>query len=279
MLYTTSFEDIIESISNICGCSEKAIHNFLKQSRPYRNTAESDINIHRFFRSLGIEFTGNNELFEVIKFDSCVVSHLTTRINPPNESDIYCLIDTLVKPTDISKFLASKSITFKKEKQGLNVYYNGELVDWNNFNCSSSYRARKRLRTQGKYIDNCINGFLFNHLFWEDSNVEHIKYCPEIVIDICDELKRRDIISEWEKISTTYALGFIMDVGDITFDEYTRFKTTKSKIYLIYKFIVYFLVQIYHNEWSARLDNPIIRLKDNKSVSKENIFGYYKIDR
>ena len=279
VLHTTSCEDIVESISNICSCSEAAINNYLKHSRPFRNTFATDIKLNPFFTAIGIKFSGNNELFEAIKFDSCIISHLTTRTSPPDESDIYCLIKVLSKSTDISRFLASKGITFKETGQGLITYYNGDIVDWNSFNRIYTARIRKRLRKRGKYIDNCINGFLFNHLFWKDANVEHIKYCPEIVTDICDVLNRQDAIREWGSISKSYALGFMADVNDIIFDKHAQFKMTKSKIYLIYKFVIYYLVQMYHGAWEPRFDNPMIRLKDNSSVGKENIVGFYEIER
>lgn len=279
VLYTTSTEDIIESISNICGCSEAVIKSYLKRSRPFRNTFAGDIKLNPFFSAIGIQFNGNNDLFEIIKFDSCVVSHLTTRTSPPDKSDIYCLIKALSEDTDISRFLASKGITFKKTGQGLVVYYNNRIVDWNRFDDSAAYRIKKRIRTRGKYIDNCINGFLFNHLIWEDSNVEHIKDCPEIVFDICHVLSRYDIHQEWSNISKTYTLGFLTDVKDIIFDEHTRYKTVKSKIYLIYKYVIYYLVQVYHDAWETRFDNPIIRMKDNSSVIKENIIGFYEVER
>ncbi|WP_073028618.1 hypothetical protein [Desulfosporosinus lacus] len=81
------------------------------------------------------------------------------------------------------------------------------------------------MRKRGKYIDNCINGFLINDYFWEDSNVDHIKGCPEIVSDICYLLKRQDIIREWQKVAAPYALGFIADVKDIVVDGYSQHNT------------------------------------------------------
>ena len=278
-LYTTSPEDIIESISDICNCSKDNINNYINRSRPFINLFAGDINLNQFFKAIGVPFSGNNELLEIIKFDSCVISHLTTRTSLADESDILCLIKVLSGATDISRFLASKEITFKETAEGLVTYYNNKIVDWKKFDSPFAYRMIKRLRIRGKYIDNCINGFLFNHLIWEDSNAEHIKDCPEIVTDICYVLNRQDILHEWRSISTSYTLGFLADVKDIIFDEHSRFKTTKSKIYLIYKYAVYYLVQLHHGVWNSRFDNPIIRLKDNCSISKDNIFGFYEIER
>lgn len=129
---------------------------------------------------------------------------------------------------------------------------------------------------RGKYIDNCINGFLFNDYFWQDSNAEHIHGCPEIMRDICTLLHREAVIDEWKNISKSYALGFLADVKDIIFDNYTNYNTVKSKIYLTYKFVLYYLIQKHHNKWNPRHDNTIIRLNDNHSVKKENIISNHQ---
>jgi len=52
----------------------------------------------------------------------------------------------------------------------------------------------------------------------------------------------------------------------------------KSKIYLIYKFIIYYLIQKHYNQWDECHDNVKLRLKDNYSVNKDRIVGFYKIE-
>ena len=277
IFYTNSYDDIIESMSVISGCSVNSIKTWLKQSQPFINTSESDIKLNSFFKKIGIKFTGNNELYEIIKFNSCVISHLTTRIRQPDKLDIYCLIKALSMPTDISNFLASKGLIFKKTAQGLATYYENKIVDWNDYDNYSTARIKVRLRVKDKYIDNCINGFLFNDLIWKDSNVRHIKDCPEIVSDICEVLKIEEIVHEWNNISKPYVVGFLAEVKDIIFDK-TRLKTTKSKIYLIYKYAIYYLVQCYHGIWNPIFDNQMVRLHDNCSVDKKSIVGFYEIE-
>lgn len=279
ILYTTSYDDIIESISEICNCRADNIRDYIQNSQPFKNTAIRDVRYKLFFNEIGINFNGHKEMYETIKFDSVVVSHLTTRITEPDTTDIYYLGKVLTERTDISDFLASKRLYFKRSPQGLMLYYNKEVVDWNNFNSSIASRIKVRLRVNGSYMDNCINGFLFNHLFWEDGDVEHIRDCPEILSDICHVLRRNDIIKEWGTLSKSYALGFLAEVKDIIFDEHTKFRTTKSKIYLIYKYVIYYLIQNYHGVWNPRFDNPKIRLHDNESVSKDKIIGFYEIKR
>ncbi|MFA6808754.1 MAG: hypothetical protein WCR27_07160, partial [Eubacteriales bacterium] len=169
-------------------------------------------------------------------------------------------------------------ITFKETSKGLNAYYNNEKLDLDKFENYYAARLRGRLRKKGRRIDNGINGFLINDHFWKDSNVTHPKDCPELVSDIYHLIKRHDIIRKWEKTTTQYALGFLADVKDIIFDYHTRYKTNNSKVYFIYKNVIYYLIQYYHDKWNPRFDNLMLRLKDNITLCKEKIIGYYRIE-
>lgn len=278
ILYTSSYSNIIKSMAEICGCTQKVIKNYIQNAQPLKNTLPENINLVSFFRDVGVKFRGNTELFNKVKFDACIMSHVTSRINPPNETDVLYLIKVLSEKTDLNIFLESKGITFKETSKGLNTYYNNEKLDLDKFDNSYAARLSSRLRKKGRRIDNCINGFLINDHFWEDSNVTHLKDCPELVLDICHLIKRHDIIREWEETTTPYALGFLADVKDIIFDYHTRYKTINSKVYFIYKNVIYYLIQYYHDTWNPRFDNLMLRLKDNITVSKENIIGFYKIE-
>lgn len=279
IMYTTSFDNIIKSISDICNCDRNNITTYLKDSESFINQSIEEIKLEPFFKNIGLDFKNKNELYNLIKFDSSIICHLTSRINEPDKSDIYCLTRCFLQSTDISNFLSDNGITFKKNGDSLITYLNNETIDWDNFHDSRANRIKVRLRIRGKYIDNCINGFLFNDYFWQDSNIEHINDCPEIMRDMCTLLHREDVINEWKNISKSYALGFLADIKDIIFDNYTNCNTVKSKIYLTYKFVLYYLIQKYHNKWNPRHDNTIIRLNDNYSVDKENIIGFYEIER
>lgn len=278
VLYTTSNDDIIESIVDIVKCKKELINDYIRSSNINHNTIIDNINLELFFKKIGLDFNGKNELYELIKFDSIIISHLTSRLETPKDKPILNLLDTLTSDTDLSSFLKFKGLIFKEEKNQLNTYYNGNIVNWDLYSNSYASRIKVRFRKKGKYIDNCINGFLFNYFFWKDSDVEHIIKCPEILHDICSVLKREDIIDEWRKSVKTYALGFEASVKDIIIDERCRLKTKRSKIYYIYKQVIYFLCLDYKNLWEDRWDNPIIRLKDNLSLPSANFFGYYEVE-
>lgn len=272
-LYTSSVADIIKSIANICGATKKDIEKYLENTHPFDNTWAEDINIASFFNGIGIRFDSKAELYTKIKFDTCVMSHVTSRITPPNNTDVLNTIKVLTTETDLSKYLKSYGIIFKESSKCIDVYYNSEKLD-----VSNDAMLRRRLRKEGNWMDNCINGFLINDNFWKDSNVVHLKSCPEIVSVVCCKIKRHDIIREWNEKTTPYALGFLVNLQDIIFDEYTKYKTIKSKVYFTYKNLIYYLVQNYHGEWNPRFNNLIIRLKDNLIVSRENVIGYYEIE-
>ena len=252
ILWTTSYEDIINSIEDICGCEKEKIEKYIETSQPFINIDITKINVEKFFKYIGVKFDDKQELFDRIKFDSCVISHVTSRMETPDKSDIYSLADSLILPTALRGFLSSKGLIFKEDNFKIQTYHNNEIVDWDKFDEDEVYgnigRVKNRLLTEGRYIDNCINGFLFNDCFWKDSDVSQIIKCPEIILDICGVLNRFDIIDEWKKASIPYALGFLANIKDVTIDEYSNYKTMKSKIYLIYKFIIYYLIQKHYNQ-------------------------------
>lgn len=76
----------------------------------------------------------------------------------------------------------------------------------------------------------------------------------------------------------SYVVSFSVNINDIILDSYTKYRTSKSKVYIIYKIILYYLVQSNNNLWSPKFDNEIIRLKDNLSVNKENIIDFFEIE-
>lgn len=114
ILYTTSFDNIIESISDICNCNVNNITTYLKDSEPFINQPIEEIKLEPFFRNVGLEFKNKNELYNLIKFDSSIICHLTSRINEPDKSDIYSLTRCFLESTDISNYLSDNGITLKK---------------------------------------------------------------------------------------------------------------------------------------------------------------------
>ncbi len=130
---------------------------------------------------------------------------------------------------------------------------------------------KKRLRISGKYKDNCVNGLLINESIWKYADVDHIINYPEFLYDIYKVLRRADVVDIWEDKSKAYVLGYRCNINDVIFDNHRNYKTKKARIYLAYKYFIYYLCLSDKNYWSPRFDNTIISLKDNISVEKEHL--------
>jgi len=114
ILYPTSYDYIIKSISEICNCRDDNIRDYIQNSQIFKNTAIRDVRHKLLFNEIGINFNGHKEMYETIKFDSVVISHLTTIITDPATTDIYYLGKVLTERTDISNFLASNGLFLRE---------------------------------------------------------------------------------------------------------------------------------------------------------------------
>jgi len=185
VLNTISKEKLIESMSKILNCTNAAIEVFAYDLRNInRNTNVDEINLERFFDFIGLDVSNKKKLFELNRFDSIIVSHLTSRI----ENIEFCkkpllnLFDALSSATELSQFLELEGLKFIRKAKKLITIYNGQEVDWGNFrqcgNMTSNAAMLKRRLWGGKYAaDRCVNGFLFNDCIWDDGNVKHITRC------------------------------------------------------------------------------------------------------
>lgn len=180
ILYTHSVDDIKGCIARICKCNLNDIDNYLSKHKNLIDEDVININLEEFFSSLGVRFANKTNLYEVIKFDKLVISHLSSRQSAPDDKKILCLADVLTIDTELSNFLKENGLKFSKGMYGLDVFYDGDLIDWDSFDKVYKYRIKGRL--QKINCDNCINGFLFNDEIWKDSDVEHLMNCPEIII-------------------------------------------------------------------------------------------------
>ena len=278
ILDITSKENLIESIAEICDCNKDSILNYIKTASVFTHTPKEEIKLEPFFKALGLKFQNKSELYDLIKFDMITVSHITTRKSTPNNTDIYPVTECLLRKNDLTTCLNNYGLIFKKNGNEVITFFNNKKIEWDNFEHPFSNRISKRLKFKGEYIDNCINGFLINEKIWEDSDVEHIKTCPEILSDICEVLDIDYIKEIWEGEAVPYVVSFLVNINDIILDSYSKYRTSKSKVYIIYKIILYYLVQSNNNLWYPKFDNEIIRLKDNLSVKKENIIDFFEIE-
>lgn len=286
VLNTMSKENLLESMSKLLNCSETSIEVFAYDLRNInRNTNVDDINLNNFFNFVGIDVSNRNRLFKLVRFDSIIVSHLTSRIENVEfcKEPLLNLFDALSSETQLSKFFKFEGFKFIKKGKKLITIYNGQEIDWEKLrdygDINSNIAMIKRRLLGGRYdADRCVNGFLFNDYIWEDGNVKHIIKCPEIMQDICYVLGRQDIVKKWIEKAKTHVICFKAKIRDIVIDNRTNYRTEKSKVYYFYRQALYYIAMKKWGFWDPRFHNPIIRLKDNLNVSAENIVSCYYIE-
>lgn len=242
----------------------------------------TNVDIDHFFGYVARKRGLSKLSFDEVFFEHVTISHLTTRIgdiNPTGEP-LYNLVDALVNETCLKKFLQRKGLEFKEHQGKLQTYYNGLLIDWddyrNDYNKSSIGMIKRRFA--GSRIvsqDKCVNGFLFGGGIHEHSDVRHILYGPEIMQDMCRVLRRTDILTDWQQQRKIFNVSFKADISKVVFD-YNHRLNIKQKIFRIYRYIInHFIKQLFGQ--LREYDNPMMRLKDTLSVPSTDIVNTQEI--
>ena len=238
-----------------------------------------DIDIQEFFQFLSSYCKKSINVFNV---DHVSISHLTTRLSLESITNepLYNLSNTLINDTELSRFCCNEGLVFTKEKKTVKVIYNGEKVNWKEYDTPIAQMIINRLEGNRvwKTSDNCINGFLFYGKIYENDNVRHILRVPEILDNIFMVLGKQKVISEYVENSKPYVITFKVPISDIVFDENGNHElNNKQKKFLLLKYCLYYLSMKFFNEWSEN-DNPIIRLNDSMDIDNNNLSSIYEVN-
>lgn len=278
-LFTSSSDDLLESLSEILSCGVNQILEGVSKLTIKPNDSPDDVDLIAFFKCIGLSINNKEQLFQQIAFDSIILSHLSSRISIPKQLPLLNLRDALTRTSDISTLFLKYGVRFEvTNRHKILTFFHDSEVNWDNYSSFRIYRIKNRLLGNKKYQDNCINGFLFNDRIWEDSRVTHLYNFPEILSDISDVLGLHQLVSEWQESAKPYCIGARVYIGDVIYDGKNIF-TKKSKIYFTYKNSLHYLKMIKENTWSPRSNNPMIRLKDNLNIDSKDVIGFYEIEK
>lgn len=278
-LFTSSSEDLLESLSEILSCGINQILEAISKLTIEFNDGPDDVDLIAFFKYIGLKIKNKELLFQQIAFDSIILSHLSSRISIPNQLPLLNLRDALTKTSDISTLFLKYGVRFEvSNSHKILTFFHDSEVKWDDYSSFRIYRIKNRLLGNNKYLDNCINGFLFNDRIWEDSRVTHLYNFPEILSDISDVLGLHQLVSEWRESAKPYCIGARVNICDVIYDGKNIF-TQKSKIYFTYKHSLYYLKMMKEGLWCSKSNNPMIRLKDNLNVDSKDVIGFYEIEK
>lgn len=196
---------------------------------------------------------------------------MTTRLDKEINLDTFKidnLENVLLSENSLTNFLKNKGIEFRMN-EGIEVCYNGKVV---NFTGIYSTRLNKRLKC---LKDSCINGFLFGDEI--PSTYESLTAVPEIVSDIIMELDKKEFISEYAMHVRCFVASITVSIDDLIIDELSFITSKIEKSKNILRYILIYLAYKNVNSIYNSCKNPIIRLPDNKNVTKDNIFNLREI--
>jgi hypothetical protein len=197
------------------------------------------------------------------------IYHFARRLEPLNvlkTMPLYNVRELVICETSFNKFLNAYGITFKEVNDKIVCLYNG-----NEFRLT--YRSN-RLND-----DRCINGFLFGGNIFKEGDISHLKDSPELIIDIqrsLNELKEIDIIQKFKQMSKAYIFKIKVPINELIFDGcgFENECDVEYNLDSIFKYIGSYLV---NDALQNGFSNPIVRLKDNAIVEKDNILEIYEI--
>lgn len=265
LINTTSVESLYASLSEFFKVEEEVLKRFISNNiDEYINMDCRDVDLDKFFDIFNIK--GNELVFNYI-----TINHVTTRLDKEINLDTFKidnLENVLLSENSLTNFLKNKGIEFRMN-EGIEVCYNGKVV---NFTGIYSTRLNKRLKC---LKDSCINGFLFGDEI--PSTYESLTAVPEIVSDIIMELDKKEFISEYAMHVRYFVASITVSIDDLIIDELSFITSKIEKSKNILRYILIYLAYKNVNSIYNSCKNPIIRLPDNKNVTKDNIFNLREI--
>ncbi len=152
-------------------------------------------------------------------------------------------------------------------------------MNWSDFYDQKEGPAARMInrRLEGNKLfspDKCVNGFLFNGDIYENGNVRHIRYYPEILENILRVVGKGAAVTEWVQRAQPFIVVFKTRIENIVFDGISNLNT-KQKIFRILRYCLYYLSKKNLDDWSQH-DNPIIRLKDCLQVPAVAIHALWR---
>lgn len=268
ILDTYNYESIFESILRLFSISNGNLQQYICNKAVKHNN--DSIFMYSDERGDFYNWANNNvSNYNKLSIDFVTIYHFARRLEPLNKlktMPLYNVHELVMGETSFKKFLNSYGITFRKNNNKIVCLYKG-----NEFGLS--YRSN-RLND-----DRCINGFLFGGNIFKEGDIRHLKDSPELIIDIqrsLNELKEIDIIQKFKQMSKAYIFKIKVPINELIFDGCGLENECDVEYNLdrIFKCIGSYLV---NDALQNGFSNPIVRLKDNAVVKKDNILEIYEI--
>ncbi len=262
---TSSREEMMQGVCTYFGLSEKVFSSFLSDARRKSLIKDFDIDV---FNDIINRFIDENT--KNVSIDKIFFYHLSRRLNSSTDNytgkNLYELLST---ENEVTFFLRSYDIEFIPKNGRLNLVYRGKILRLANPTCNCALYLKTRLGYNESNIDYCFNGFAFKDLLLKNDYTQRLYNAPEFITALADVFRRPEIETDYFKKSKFYCFTYCPPLNEVMFDDAESLSLEGKQKYLLNR-ILWRLSNyyIYESHYMDDNDNPIIRLKDNATMSK-----------
>lgn len=254
ILNCSSIETTIKSLSTLLKTKEEILNSFI-ESNKYRiqnNDSQWKYNNLTIDDILNHFNIGEHEILP----DKLVMFHLTAALDKSTFREKGILnLESVIKGEIFSSFL---------EEYGIKMYYQDDSPPLLKFKGREYKEEQLAHRFKN---DKCINGFLINEDAENNTNVSHIRECPEFIWDIGKLISMPEIVDKWKEKAKPMKLSLLVNFEDIKFFEPSNY-ILKAIEYVLFKRTGY---------WGPN-DNYMVFLKEDICISPEKILEIEKVN-
>lgn len=206
--------------------------------------------------------------------------HLSRRLNGTDLRSNNNLEQLLLEETQVSEFLKKYGVTFVKNNNHIDMYYNGKLQlldDEFRYSNGNMYYIKSRLG-YNENQDYCVNGFAYREHLEKNHYFEDLSRCPELVQNIEWLLNIDGMISNYYKNSKYYCIKYLIPLSEVIFDMNNPPETNRDKMIV---FLNQSILRLYYERRNISFvcdDNLILRLSDYAMIKPEWFVAAEEID-
>jgi len=246
ILDCSTVETTIKSLSDLLKTDDNTLNLFI-ESNKHRITNKDKWSYDNIYIEDLLNYFNLTE--KEILPDKLLMFHLTSGIDDIGFRKYGILnLESLVKNGILSTFFADSGIQIHYEI-GIPpvIKYNGKEFS----DKMLSHRFNK---------DNCINGFLIKEDAENNTNVTHIRECPEFIWNISELIDMPDLVTKWKENAQPMKISLLVNFDDINF--------IKSSDYVLRAF-EYVLFK--HTGYWDPDHNFMVFLQEDVCISPKNI--------
>jgi hypothetical protein len=247
ILDCSTVETTIKSLSKLLKTDVKTINSFI-ESNTYRITNKDKMwNYDNLYIKDVLNYF-NLRKDEILP-EKLVMFHLTSGIDDSNFRENGILnLESLINKGILSDFFSDLGIQilYKKNSPPVIKYMGKEFKDEMLF-----HRFNK---------DKCINGFLIKEDAENNSNVNHIRQCPEFIWDISRLIRMPELVERWKEKAKPMKLSLLVNFDDVSYFEPSEY-VLKATEYVLFKKT---------SDWGSH-HNFMVFLQEDICISSENI--------